>query len=79
MIAANSHSKETCEKGDLRKFNGTGNFSLPIPATLVVDTDGKIAFAHVDVDYATRANPEDVLSVVRNISSSAMSRQLTSK
>ena len=52
--------------GDLQRFNGAGNFNLPIPATFVVDTDGKVAFAHVDVDYTTRANPEDVLSVVRN-------------
>jgi len=52
--------------GDLQKFNGAGNFNLPIPATLVVNTDGKIVFAHVDVDYTTRANPEEVLSVVRN-------------
>ena len=53
--------------GDLERFNGTGNFNLPIPATLMVDTDRKVAFVHVDVDYTTRANPEDVLSVVRNI------------
>ncbi|MEM9007701.1 MAG: peroxiredoxin-like family protein [Cyanobacteria bacterium P01_F01_bin.86] len=53
--------------GDLQKFNGAGNFNLPIPATLVVDSTGMIAFAHVDVDYTTRANPEDVLSAVRNI------------
>ena len=52
--------------GDLEKFNGAGHFNLPIPATLVVDTDGTITFAHVDVDYTTRANPEDVLRVVRN-------------
>ncbi|MEM9449534.1 MAG: peroxiredoxin-like family protein [Cyanobacteria bacterium P01_E01_bin.6] len=60
--------------GDLEKFNGVGNFNLPIPATLVVDTDGKVAFAHVDVDYTTRANPEDVLSVVRNIKVVPISR-----
>ena len=53
--------------GDLEKFNGAGNFNLPIPATLVVNTDGKIAFAHVDVDYTTRANPEDVLKTIHNI------------
>lgn len=53
--------------GDLEKFNGAGLFDLPIPATFVVDTAGQIAFAHVDVDYTTRANPEDVLSVVHNI------------
>ncbi|MEM9009400.1 MAG: peroxiredoxin-like family protein [Cyanobacteria bacterium P01_F01_bin.86] len=60
--------------GDLEKFNGTGNFNLPIPATLVIDTDGKIAFAHIDVDYTTRANPEDVLGVVRNNAVIPMSR-----
>ena len=53
--------------GDLEKFNGAGNFALPIPATLVIDSAGKIVFAHVDVDYTTRANPEDVLNVVNNI------------
>ena len=53
--------------GDLEKFNGTGNFDLPVPATFVVGTDGKVAFAHVDVDYTTRANPADVLSVVRGL------------
>lgn len=51
--------------GDLEKFNGSGNFNLPVPGTLVVDTDGKVLFAHVDVDYTTRANPEDVLSVLK--------------
>lgn len=53
--------------GDLEKFNGAGNFDLPVPATFVVDSDGKVAFAHVDVDYTTRANAEDVLSVVRDL------------
>ena len=52
--------------GDLEKFNGAGNFNLPVPGTLVVDTDGKVLFAHVDVDYTTRANPEDVLSVLKS-------------
>ncbi len=52
--------------GDLEKFNGAGQFDLPIPATFVVDVDGRVAFAHVDVDYTTRANPEDVLNAVRS-------------
>lgn len=53
--------------GDLNKFNGEGNWDLPIPATFVVDADGKVAFAHVDADYTTRANTEDVLDVVRSL------------
>ncbi len=53
--------------GDLEKFNGMCHVDFPIPATLAVDTDGKIAFAHVDSDYTTRANPDDVLTVVPDI------------
>lgn len=52
---------------DLNQFNGDGLWDLPIPATFVIDTDGKIAFAHVDVDYTTRANTEDVLSAVESL------------
>jgi len=59
--------------GDLEKFNGAGQFDLPIPATLVIDTDGKIAFSHVDPDYTTRANPEDVLAVVQDLAQVAAS------
>jgi len=55
--------------GSLEKFNGAGQFDLPIPATMVIDTDGKIAFAHVDPDYTTRANPEDVLMTVQELAS----------
>lgn len=53
--------------GDLGKFIGMGHFDLSTPATLVVETDGEIAFAYVGSDYATRANPDDVLIVVRDI------------
>jgi len=53
--------------GDLNKFNGEGNWDLPIPATFVVDAGGKVVFAHVDPNYTTRANTKDVLSVVESV------------
>ncbi|MEM6688823.1 MAG: peroxiredoxin-like family protein [Planctomycetota bacterium] len=53
--------------GDLNKFNGEGNWDLPIPATFVVGTDGKVVFTHVDADYTLRANTEDVLDAVKSV------------
>lgn len=49
---------------DIEKINGTTAWELPIPATYVVDREGKIILAHVDVDYTTRMEPEEVLEVL---------------
>ncbi len=47
--------------------NGNGRWTLPLPATYVVGQDGRIAFAHVDVDYRNRAEPADVLASLRSL------------
>jgi peroxiredoxin len=47
---------------DLPTTNGNGRWSLPVPATYVVGTDGVIAQAYVDADYRNRAEPTDVLA-----------------
>jgi peroxiredoxin len=52
---------------DLPTLNGNGKWVLPLPATYVVDTDGRVVFAHVNADYRERAEPADVLSVVAKI------------
>ncbi|WFS63874.1 peroxiredoxin-like family protein [Pseudodesulfovibrio thermohalotolerans] len=49
---------------ELEKHNGPGRFTLPLPATFVVDTDGTIAYAFVDPDYTVRAEPADVLDAL---------------
>ena len=46
---------------DLPASNGDDSFELPVSATYVVDREGKIRWAHIDLDYTTRAEPEDVL------------------
>jgi peroxiredoxin len=45
--------------------NGDESWTLPIPATYVVDHDGTIALAFLDVDYRNRLEPTDVLTVLR--------------
>jgi peroxiredoxin len=44
---------------------GTG-FRLPIPATFVVASHGRIHARYVNADYATRMEPADVLAAVRS-------------
>ena len=40
------------------------DWELPMPATYVIDRDGAIRFAHVDADYAQRAEPATVLAAL---------------
>ena len=49
---------------DLPKTQGNENFELPVPATYVVDGDGTIVLAHIDIDYTRRLEPEEVLEVL---------------
>ena len=53
---------------DLPVLNGNGQWALPLPATYVIDTSGKVIFAHIEADYRERAEPADVLTVVRQAS-----------
>jgi peroxiredoxin len=52
---------------DLSVYQGNGSNELAIPATYVVDKNGKIAFSYVDVDYRKRAEPSEVLKAVQAI------------
>lgn len=50
---------------DLSVYQGNNNNELAIPATFVIGKDGKVAFAFVDADYRVRAEPAQVLQVVK--------------
>lgn len=52
---------------DLPVRNGDGRWSLPVPATYVVDRDGTILLAHVDPDYRNRLEPADAVAALRGL------------
>ena len=52
---------------NLPELNGNGKWVLPIPATFVIDRSGVIQYAHVEADYRERAEPAEVMKVVRTI------------
>lgn len=44
--------------------NGDGSWTLPIPATYVIDQDGIVRLAFQDTDYRNRIEPADILSAL---------------
>lgn len=50
---------------DLAALNDNSGWTLPIPATFVVDTDGKIILADVNRDYRLRLEPSAALAALR--------------
>ncbi|HXI73396.1 MAG TPA: peroxiredoxin-like family protein [Verrucomicrobiae bacterium] len=50
----------------LEDFNGAdGSRELPVPATFLLDGEGTIRLAHVDVDYTRRIDPDDVIKMLK--------------
>jgi peroxiredoxin len=47
--------------------NGDESWTLPIPATYVIDRDGTIILAFVDVDYRHRLEPAEILAALAAI------------
>ena len=52
---------------DLVQWNGEGGWSLPIPATYIIDRYSAVMLAHVDPDYRNRLEPEAVLDCLRTL------------
>ena len=50
----------------LEEANGKGGKrELPVPATFLVDRQGIIRLAHVDVDYTRRMDPDEVIATLK--------------
>jgi peroxiredoxin len=47
---------------DLTAVNADGTHTLPMPTTVIVDTDGVIRWIDVHPNYATRTEPSEILA-----------------
>ncbi len=52
-------------KIDLEAASGQTHHLLPHPSVFIVDTVGKVRFAHVDPDYKKRLTPEQILAAIK--------------
>lgn len=46
---------------DLVKYNGDNSWTLPMPASYVIDSTGVIRYASVDPDYTVRPEPDELV------------------
>ncbi len=50
---------------DLAAFNGTDDYELPMAATFVIDEDGAVLLSHVDADYTSRLEPDEIVAALK--------------
>lgn len=55
---------------DLAKQNGTETPDLPVSATYVVNNSGEIVYAFLDADYKRRAEPNEIIDVLKRMNTS---------
>lgn len=49
----------------LSKYNGNNKSELPLAATYIIDKNGIIKYAFLDADYRKRAEPDDLIKVLK--------------
>jgi len=54
---------------DITKYNGEESWELPIPATFIINTNGKIVHSFVNADYTQRMEPTEILSKLKELNS----------
>ena len=52
---------------NVERLNGTNSYTFPDPATYVIDTDGKIAWAFIPNNYRKRAEVDAILSALNEL------------
>lgn len=50
---------------DIKKHNNNDNYELPVPATFVINEEGKVIYRFVNEDYTKRADTEEILNVLK--------------
>ncbi|UGB30968.1 MULTISPECIES: peroxiredoxin-like family protein [Bacillales] len=52
---------------DLESFNGKAKWILPVPATFMIDETGEVRFKHVNPNFMSRLEPNDILRALRKL------------
>jgi peroxiredoxin len=50
---------------DLVDFNGDASWTLPLPARIIIDTEGMIRYAAISADYTVRPEPEETIAALK--------------
>lgn len=62
---------------NLPSHNGDPSYELPLAAAYVIDREGTIRYAFLDADFTRRADPADILTVLRRLKQTSPERPTT--
>lgn len=57
----------TLLKRDFTIINEGAGWELPIPATFILDKDGKVRYHYVNVDFTKRLEPAKILEILKDL------------
>mgnify|MGYP001828388100 CR=1 FL=1 len=49
----------------LDQYNGDDSWTLPMPTRLIIDTQGTIRYAEINLDHTQRPDPEETLDALK--------------
>lgn len=52
---------------EIEKVNATNSDELPIPATYLINTNGRVVYASIEADYTSRPEPVELLRALENM------------
>ncbi|MDH5648853.1 MAG: AhpC/TSA family protein, partial [Gammaproteobacteria bacterium] len=52
---------------DIPAANGDDTWELPVPATYVIDSSGRVHTAFVEKDYTKRMEPSDIVKALKSL------------
>ncbi|HEC11818.1 MAG TPA: AhpC/TSA family protein [Acidiferrobacteraceae bacterium] len=52
---------------DVPQANGDDTWELPIPATYVINSDGRITMAYVNKNYTERLEPSEIITILQSL------------
>ncbi len=55
------------KKFSLKDYNGNDSNELPLAATYIINTEGKIIYAFLDTDYKKRADPSEITDFLKKM------------
>ncbi len=50
---------------DLEDYNGDASWTLPLPARMIVNTDGVVRYAAINADYTVRPDPAETIAALK--------------
>jgi len=52
---------------DLPKYNGDNTFKIPMPATYIINQNGRIIYHYIDADYTKRSEPAEIVAKLKQV------------